>query len=133
MNTTIYNSHLAKLILFSGYSTIMLFGFILTKRPWLSLDTETHEQIHQRQYVECMVLSLPVALPLCLFVSWWFILLILTAFYLLYVFEWIVRLFMNGNAYRNISFEREAYRNQDNPNYLNERKPFAWFWYYGTI
>lgn len=31
MKTTYYNNQLAKLILFSGYSIIMLFGFILTK------------------------------------------------------------------------------------------------------
>ena len=34
-------------------------------------------------------------------------------FYLWYVVEWIIRLFMKGNAYRNISFEREAYSNED--------------------
>ena len=33
-------------------------------------------------------------------------------FYLLYVVEWLIKLFCKGSAYRNISFEREAY---DNP------------------
>lgn len=50
-------------------------------------------------------------------------------FYLWYFVEWLVRLFGKGNAYRNISFEREAYDNDDNLNYLNERKPFVWMKY----
>ena len=33
---------------------------------------------------------------------------------------------MRGNAYRNISFEREAYANQRNLNYLKERPLYAW-------
>ena len=47
-------------------------------------------------------------------------------FYLWYVVEWIVRLFGKGNAYRNISFEREAYINEKNKNYLTERKMYNW-------
>ena len=47
-------------------------------------------------------------------------------FYLWYVLEWVVRLFMKGNAYRNISFEREAYDNAKNMNYLNIRKHYNW-------
>ena len=37
--------------------------------------------------------------------------------------EWLIRL-PKGNAYRNISFEREAYANQDNLSYLKSRKRF---------
>lgn len=47
-------------------------------------------------------------------------------FYLLYLVEWLVRLFMAGNAYRNISFEREAYDNESNPQYVKQRKHYAW-------
>lgn len=50
-------------------------------------------------------------------------------FYLWYVIEWIVRLFKRGNAYRNISFEREAYSNQCYLKYNKERKRFAWLEY----
>lgn len=46
-------------------------------------------------------------------------------FYIIYVVEWLVRLFMKGNAYRNISFEKEAYSNQYNLAYLGKRKHFA--------
>lgn len=126
MKLTYYNNPIAKLILFSGYSTIMLFGFILTKLDYLKPSTVRHENIHQRQYVECMILALPVALMLGWLVSWWFLLVIPVFYYLLYVGEWLVRLFMPGDAYRNISFEREAYQNQNNPGYLSERKWMAW-------
>jgi hypothetical protein len=52
--------------------------------------------------------------------------LLVVGFYLWYFVEWTLRLLMAGNAYRNLSFEREAYENQDNENYLTTRKPFAW-------
>jgi len=45
--------------------------------------------------------------------------------------EWFVRLFMKGNAYRNISFEKEAYSNDDNLEYLKQRKIFNFIKYYG--
>lgn len=50
-------------------------------------------------------------------------------FYLWYVIEWLIRLFGKGNAYRNISFEQEAYSNDDNMKYLDIRKHYAWFKY----
>lgn len=51
-------------------------------------------------------------------------------FYLWYFMEWLVRLFMRGNAYHHISFEREAYDHMDEPDYLKRRKHFAWIKYY---
>ena len=51
-------------------------------------------------------------------------------FYLAYFMEWVVRLPMRGNAYRNISFEREAYANQRNLDYLHTRRHYAWRHYY---
>ena len=50
-------------------------------------------------------------------------------FYLLYLLEWLIRLLMRGNAYRNISFEREAYEHMHDPNYLLTRRRFAWWKY----
>lgn len=146
MKATIYNSAFAKLFLFSGYDTIMFFGLIITKLKKLIPSVLRHEQIHQRQYVECMVLSLPVALLLCLFISQWFLFLIPTFYYLLYLGEWLIsfiyHLFtdnrvtgseVNSNAYAAGAMEMEAKLNQDNPNYLNERKLLAWIKYYGKI
>lgn len=45
--------------------------------------------------------------------------------YLIYFGEWLVRLFMKGNAYRNISFEKEAYNNEKDLTYLNRRKHYG--------
>ena len=50
-------------------------------------------------------------------------------FYIWYIVEWMIRLFMKGNAYRNISFEREAYNNEKDLSYLDNRKRFAWIKY----
>lgn len=50
-------------------------------------------------------------------------------FYILYVLEWIFRLFQfRGNtftAYKNITFEREAYAHGKNLKYLSGRKSFS--------
>lgn len=54
----------------------------------------------------------------------WFV-----GFYLLYILEFLFALlyFCNWHkAYRNISFEVEAYTYQDDLNYLQHRKRFAW-------
>ena len=69
MKLIIYNSRLAKRMLFPGYSTIMLFGIILTKRRKEECPSALirHEQIHQKQYFECFIL--PV-LPAILFTPW---------------------------------------------------------------
>lgn len=52
-----------------------------------------------------------------------------TIFYLVYFGEWIVNLFKygvkNNIAYDHISFEREAYCNEDNLEYLKTRKKFG--------
>ena len=36
-------------------------------------------------------------------------------------------------AYKNISFEREAYQNQDDLDYLSNRKHYSWFSYIKKI
>lgn len=47
-------------------------------------------------------------------------------FYLWYAIEWLIRLCGRKNAYRNISFEKEAYFNEHNTKYLENRKHYAW-------
>lgn len=46
-------------------------------------------------------------------------------FYLIYLAEWLWRLLLPGNAYRQISFEQEAYKNEGDADYLNRRPHFA--------
>ena len=49
-------------------------------------------------------------------------------FYILYLLFWIIRIITPpfDTAYRDISFEQEAYTNQGNLNYLENRKHYAW-------
>ena len=93
---------------FKRFNAINLFGVIFTR-----LDTEmdehllNHERIHTRQMLEMLIVG----------------------FYLWYVIEWLIRLTMKGNAYRSISLEREAYSNEGNLNYLQQRKTYSWIKY----
>ena len=51
-------------------------------------------------------------------------------FYIFYFFEWFVKLFRYGTqAYRNVSFERKAYENEMDTNYLQKRKLYRWIRY----
>lgn len=53
-------------------------------------------------------------------------------FFIWYVLEFCFNLIFYGNwkkAYKNISFEKEAYEHEGNPNYLNDRKPWAFLKY----
>ena len=124
----------------------MLFGFILTKLNELSEAVLRHEKTHQKQYVECMEIAAVPAILLSVYASLWWLLLIPAFYYLLYLGEWLIsfvyHLFtddkigggkVNGNAYRVGAMEMEAKLNQDNPNYLKERKWGAWIKYYGNV
>lgn len=87
----------------------MLFGVIFVRTGVkLSPRTIRHEEIHKKQMIEMLVIF----------------------FYLWYCVEFLVRLCMYRNqkeAYRNISFEREAYANDSMIPY--KRKPFTWLSY----
>ena len=90
------------------FNAINILGMLFAHKD-AELDERliNHERIHPRQMLEMLVVG----------------------FYLWYVIEWLIRLTMKGNAYRNISFEREAYANEGNLSYLQQRKPFAWLHY----
>lgn len=97
----IYNCFLP----FRGFAAINLCGVVFARRECrpLSATTLNHEAIHTAQMRE----------------------LLYAGFYLCYLVEWFVRLFRKGNAYRNISFEREAYDHQRDPDYLQIRRRWA--------
>lgn len=91
------------------YLAINLLGIVFTKGT-LSPVQRNHEYIHTKQQQE----------------------LLFVFFYILYVLEWIVRIFQYRNmfkAYRNISFEREAYDKMNNPDYVLHRSYYAWVSY----
>ena len=97
-----------KLIPFKGFRAINLFGILFVRGNAIINDrTIRHEAIHTAQMKEMLYVG----------------------FYIWYVIEWLIRLFMEGNAYRNISFEREAYSNEDDVIYLESRKRFTWIKY----
>lgn len=98
----IYNNYIP----FKGFAAINLFGLVFARegsRP-LTPQCINHEKIHTAQMKEL-----------------WYI-----VFYLLYFFEWLYRLvFHTKTAYKGISFEVEAYKNQHDYSYLKHRKRFA--------
>ena len=115
-----------KYIPFPGYKAINLFGVLFVKNNAKIDDvTINHESIHSRQFVELMVLFAVATV----FIRWWLPVFAPFAFYVWYVLEWLIRLFMRGNAYRNISFEREAYANEGDASYLDNRKRFEFLKY----
>jgi len=96
--------------LFSGVSGVTLapFGIYLNKRYLTNQKTIRHEKIHWKQQIEMLILP----------------------FYLWYLIEYLIRLITDkGNAYRSISFEQEAYRNEGDINYMENRKCFGWVKY----
>lgn len=92
------------IIPFKGYKAINLFGILFVRKEYeLSKVDLNHEAIHTAQMKELLFIF----------------------FYIIYFFEWLVRLFINKNAYRSISFEKEAYSNEKNLEYLKNRKCFS--------
>jgi len=90
-----------------------------------------HESIHIKQQQELILTALILLIGLNFIfgiVSWWLIPIIAyLSFYMWYILEWFIKLFIYGKrAYRKISFEQEAYDNQENIDYLKTRKRFSW-------
>ena len=51
-------------------------------------------------------------------------------FYIWYLVEWLIKYLLHGKqAYYHLSFETEAYYNEDDLNYLYTRKHYAWIKY----
>lgn len=122
-----------KYIPFPGYKAINLFG-ILFVRGNARIDEVTinHEKIHSEQYEEITALSLFLLGIMGLIFGNLIILFSPFMYYALYVLEWLIRLIQFKNsymAYRNISFEREAYQKQEDMHYLKSRKFFSFLKY----
>ena len=103
---------IAKYLIPNGYRGLTVFPFVFIK---YAFDSENkvlinHEKIHIKQQMELLVLP----------------------FFLWYFIEYGVRLLQYKNAdlaYRNISFEREAYANEINLDYLETRRFFSFLKY----
>lgn len=105
----IVQNKLSNLILARGFTAVTVWPFIFVRTDVaVNRQLLTHERIHGRQQLE--MLWLP--------------------FFVWYLVEWMVRLCINRRtAYRMISFEQEAYRNDWNPDYLKTRRLFRWVKY----
>lgn len=95
----------SKYLPLKGFHAINLFGVVFARngQPKLSRQMVNHEAIHTRQMLELFVVG----------------------FYVWYIVEWIVRWIIFKDrfiAYKNIGFEREAFDNDGNPDYLKQRK-----------
>ena len=88
----------------------MAFVWWIFARQELTDRVIRHEEIHIRQQKEMLVIF---------FLLW-------------YGIEWLLRLIQYRNrmtAYKNISFEREAYDNMSNIGYLDTRKAYSFIKY----
>lgn len=86
-----------------------IWPFIFCRRKLHDMDLN-HEIIHAEQQEEMLILP----------------------FFLWYGIEWLIRLIIYRNtfeAYRNISFEQEAYLNHHRRVYTGERHHYAWMKY----
>ncbi len=93
-----------------GYC-LNLFGTLWARETgWIDSHVVNHERIHTAQMKELLFIP----------------------FYLFYFVEWLIRLLQYRNwdlAYRNISFEREAYTHGHDLNYLSQRRRFSFLKY----
>lgn len=103
---------ISKYIVPKGFIGLTLYPFIFLKQKDLkkNLVLINHEKIHLKQQLELLIIF----------------------FFLLYGIEWLIRFIKYKNthlAYINISFEREAYKNETNLNYNKKRKFWAFLNY----
>jgi len=96
-----------KYLIPKGYRGVTVFPFVILAYEKDRQDQSliNHEKIHIRQQLELLLLP----------------------FFIWYFLEYLIRLLQYGRhatAYRNISFEREAYNNDHNLEYIQNRK----FW-----
>ena len=96
-----------KFLLAKGFNGVSLWPFVILKNESFKNDPVllNHEKIHLKQQAEML----------------------LVFFYLWYGIECGIKFLQYKNkylAYRNISFEKEAYENELNINYIRSRK----FW-----
>lgn len=99
----------SKYLVPKGYTGFAFFPFMFLKYKDLKQDVSllNHERIHLRQQLELLIIP----------------------FYLWYGIEFLIRFYQYKVwylAYRNISFEREAYSNESEITYLH-RRPFWHF------
>ena len=104
---------ISKYIVPKGFLGITIFPFIFLKEKTLKADKTliNHEKIHLIQQAEMLLIF----------------------FFLIYGIEWFLKFLKHKNgylAYKNLSFEREAYQNENDFNYIKNRKFWAFVNYF---
>lgn len=104
----VYNN----IIPFKGFIAINLFGVLFVRKELKSYvkdEVINHEMIHTKQMIEMGYIL----------------------FYIWYIIEYLIRLCSSNKktAYYDISFEREAYENEDFTYYIKTRKKYSWIKY----
>lgn len=119
---------------FGSYKIINLFGVLFSKDKTLDETDINHESIHTEQFKELAIVGLILVLLLDLIfnIPLIFYLFGVSLFYIWYGIEYlIVRYFhkKQNDGYHDISFEEEAYNNELDYSYLDNRKHFSWIKY----
>ena len=116
----------SKILPFSGFYCMNLFGYLIRREKYrntpISQTTLNHETIHTLQSEDFIPNKKDNRF--IWFLNW-------IIFYLIYIIEWLFKVICNIfywkiRAYRSISFEIEAYDNQNNLGYQETRKRWAW-------
>nr|WP_262733776.1 hypothetical protein [Gaetbulibacter sp. NE] len=102
----------SKYIVPKGYVGVTIFPFVFLKYKALKEDAVllNHERIHLQQQIELLIIP----------------------FFVIYGFEFLIRLLQYKRwslAYRNISFEREAYFQEAQLDYLKYRRLYSFLKY----
>ena len=103
-------------LFYRNYVGLSLWPFIFFKNNELKNDLVliNHERIHLQQQRELLIIP----------------------FYIIYLLEWLIKsvLYLDFyKGYQNISFEREAYYNEKDLEYLANRKAFGFVRYITAI
>lgn len=120
---------------FGNYKYFNFFSILFTKDSDKITDKEkNHERIHNRQILELSIIGVLVLFFVCIFtsISLFYSILGIFLFYIWYVIETLLILPFHRklhDAYHDISLEEEAYLNDDNFEYLKNRKWFNWLKY----
>ena len=137
-----YSSKLAKILTcVTKTNTIMFLGAIFTEKEKLTDWTIAHEGVHAIQWIIIASLTAVILSVVSIYMalsgnvgSWmlWFIPIPLSAWYLIYILEWLVRVLIyldKQEAYEKISWEKQASRIEDEFIYelsFTGSKPSVW-------
>ncbi len=109
---------------------LMPFIFVRNECKYIFSEVDNnHEHIHGAQQREMLMAGSVAAVILLIIGCGWWSLLPVPAFFWWYLIEYVVRLAKyrdQKEAYRNISFEQEAFINEGNFLYLVGRNGFWW-------